>query len=517
MKKQWLFMGLAAALAMCGCGGGGGGTTTASGGGSNNSGLPGGGNNNNPNPLGVSLNFQVANFGGAQQATLLKRNTPATEQGATAVANSSSANKALDDEPSGRDLPPELLRQELEKIQQLPPGPAEPSIRPKFQEIPEGGTFSFFVVTSGLTLTCQKMHDDSETQRCSIFAEQVGGTPVINKARALQIAAAFDTDNPFTPGPGGIYDQVRAVFGSEWTAAGGRDGDAKITLVFLSPTGIGGSQFFGFFRPTDEFAKAQFSTSNEGEILYLNADKAVGDNFDVLGTIAHEFQHLVSFNVKQGRQGAFNGAPENSAIDEGKSVLAEDLTGYGLVSTGAGSNFVFRVCQGFLLNPSRVGLFVFDGANDCYGRNYTFMRYLFDRFGQSAYQTYAQSPGTGLAQLNASFGSAASLLGDWQMALLASPLAGPVPPTFQFGPNFNPRGTYNIRSLGSVTLPGLTPAQVVAPPTGVQNSTLPAWAISTVVYRNGTGNTLNINLQGDSGLGGGVLIENPQGTFFGVR
>lgn len=103
------------------------------------------------------------------------------------------------------------------------------------------------------------------------------------------------------------------------------------------------------------------------------------------------------------------------------------------------------------------------------------------------------------------------------MALLASPLAGPVPSTLQFGPSFNPRGTYNIRGLGVGTLNGLTPSQTVTPPTGVQTANLPAWAIGTVVYRNGTGNTLNLNLQGDSTIGGGVLLENPQGTFSGVR
>ena len=501
-------MGLAGLLILCGCSGGGSSGVNSAG---SNGGISNGGNNN-PNPSGVSLNFAVAGFGGAQQATLLKRNMPLTEQG-SATANSSSSNRVLAKaELEGKDMPCQMLEQEAVALRGLADQPAEIPIRAKFQEIAEGDSINFFIVTSGLTVSCRKMHDDAETEHCSVFAEVVGGNPVVDKAKALEIATAFDSNNPFLPGQG-IYDQDRAIFGSEWNAGGGRDGDAKINLVFLSPTSIGGSQFFGFFRPTDEFSKAQFSTSNEGEILYLNASKASGDAFDLLGTIAHEFQHLIAFNTKQARQGAFNGTAENAGIDEGKAVLAEDLLGYGLTASGGGSNFVFRVCQGFLGNPSRVGLFTFDGGNDCYGRGYTLMRYIVDRFGLNAFKAYAQSSGTGLAQLNASFGGFAPLFGDWQMALLASPLAGPVPSNWKFGPNFNPRGSYTIRGIGAGILNGLTPTQVVSPPSGVQTANLPGWGIGTVVFQNGTGNTLNINLQGDATIGGAVLVENPQGTF----
>jgi hypothetical protein len=508
-------MGLAALLFACGCGGAG--SSTASGGSSGVNPAGGGGGGSNPNPSGINLNFSIAGFGGAQQATLLKRNMPATEQSGSATANSSSSNRLLARaELEGKDMPLELLEQESARLRQLPVEPAEAPVRPKFQEIPEGGAINFFIVTSGLTVSCQKMHADNETTHSSIFAEVVGGNPVIDKTKALEIAAAFDSNNPFLPGQG-IYDQDRDLFGSEWTSSGGRDGDAKITLVFLSPGSIGGANFFGFFRPTDEYSKAQFSTSNEGEILYLNANKAVGDNFDVLGTIAHEFEHLIAFNTKLAHQGAFDGTQENAGVDEGKAVLAEDLLGFGLTAPSGGSGFVFRVCQGFLNNPARVGLFTFDGGIDCYGRGYTLMRYIVDRFGLPAFQSYAKSSGIGLSQLNASFGGFSPLFGDWQMALLASPLAGPVPGIWKYGPAFSPTGSYNIRGSGVSTLPGLTPTQVVSPPGGVQPANLPAWAIGTVVYRNGTGNTLNLNLQGDSTIGGGVLIENPQGTFSGVR
>jgi len=516
MVKHFGKLGLAGLLMLYGCGGAGGGTTAPAGGGGGSINVPGGGGSN-PNPSGVTLNFSVAGFGGAQQATLLKRNMPGSETGASATANSSSSNRVLSKELEGKDLPAEILEKEAVLLRQLEAVSEVGPIRPRFQEIAKGDAINFFIVTSGLTVSCRKILAENQTTHCTIFAEVVGGVPVIDEAKALEIASAFDSNNPFNPGQG-IYDQDRAIFGSEWNNGGGRDGDAKVNLVFLSPSSIGGAQFFGFFRPTDEFSKAQFSTSNEGEILYLNANKAVGDNFDCLGTIAHEFQHLISFNVKQGRQGAFTGTAENSGLDEGKSVLAEDLLGFGLITnSGGGSNFVFRVCQAFLQNPSRVGIFTFDSGTDCYGRDYTLMRYLFDRFGAAAFQSYTQSSTGGLAQLNASFGGFSGVFGDWQMALLASPLAGPVPSVWKYGPSFDPRGSYNIRSLGVSTLPGFTPSQVVSPPSGVQNANLPAWAVGTVVYRNGTGGTLNISLQGDSSIGGGVLIENPQGTFSGVR
>ncbi|MFN8612648.1 MAG: hypothetical protein U0931_34235 [Vulcanimicrobiota bacterium] len=506
------WFGLAAMLATVGCSGGG--TTSSAGGGATASNSGSNNNNNNGNNGGAQtvFSFSVPNFNATKQATLLRRNMPGSEFAGSATIFSVSTNK-LDpgSQDSGRDLPADLVARDLEQIRSAPPGPRPVSA--KFQQIAKGADQNFFIVTNSQTVTCRKMLAENQTQHCTIFAQVVGGIPIIDETRALAIQNAWDVDN----GTGqGIYNLDRSIFGSEWDNGGGRDGDTKVNLVILNSSGIGGAGFFGFTRPGDEEVGG---TSNEGEILYLNNDKFGADGFDLFSTMAHEFQHLISLNVKRIHQGAFDGQQENSAIDEGKSVLAEDLAGYGLDAVGGGNNFTFQACRAFLNSPGAQGLFSFNNNLDSYGRDYVFMRYLVDRFGLPAFSAYAKAGGTGLNQLNASFGSLASVFTDWTNALVASPLAGAVPANLKFTGPFQPGRTYaQIRGLaGAQTLPTLQPSQIVAPPSGTQNITLFPWVFSPVLYRNGTGNTLTLQVGGDATQGASLVIENPTGTFGGVQ
>lgn len=501
------WVGLMGVLAIAGCGGGGSSSVSGGGGGSNNNNS--GGNPPAP-PAPTTLNFSVPLFNSTKQATLVRRNMPASESGSSLTVVSASTNKAAGEEAPGKDLPPELVAQHLADLTNPSTRNRADEIRPRFQQLAQGADQNFLIVTNNQTVTCRKILAESQTVHCTIFAQVVGGNPILSEATALQIQAKWDEAGT------GIYDTDRSIFGSEWTTGGGRDGDAKVNLVFLNGSGIGGSNYFGFVSPADEGTTA---SSNQGEILYLNFDKFETDGFNVYSTMAHEFQHLIALNTKLIRQGAFNGQIENAAIDEGKAVLAEDLNGYGLEAVGGGNNFTFVATRAFLQNPGAQGIFQFNGNLDAYGRDYAFMRYLLDRFGLVAFQAYAQSSGSGLAQLNTSFGSASSIFTDWTNALIASPLAGSVPSNLRYTGPFSPGRSYSsIRGLtGAQTLPTLTPGQTVSPPTGSQTTTLGPWTFSTVRYQNGTGSTLNVTVQVDSGQGASMVVENPTGTFGGVQ
>lgn len=510
LGMRWLrSVGLLGILAIAGCGGGG---TTSSGGGggfSNNGNNNGNNNNNNvpPAPTVTTLNFSVAQFNATKQATLIRRNMPSTETGSSNTIISTSVNRADSSQTAGKDLPPEILAQQLAELNN-PSTRNRAQILPRFQDLPKDADFNFIIATSGQTVTCRKVLADNMTQHCTIFAQVVSGTPIVPEATAQQIANTWDA-----PGTG-IYDRDRDVFGSEWTVGGGRDGDSKVVLVFLNNSGVGGSQYFGFTSPADT---GTGPSSNQGEILYINFDKFGTDGFDVYSTLAHEFEHLIGLNTKLVRQGAFGGQAENSAIDEGKAVLAEDLAGYGLESPLGGNSFTFQACRAFLLNPSAQGIFQFNSNLDSYGRDYAFMRYLVDRFGLATFRTYAQSSGVGLAQLNASFGSMNNVFSDWTNALLASPLGGAVPSNLRYTGPFNPGRSYTIRGVGAQTLPTVTPGQTVTPPQGTQTANLGPWVFSTVLYRNGTGNTLTVQVEGLSTQGASMVVENPVGTFGGVQ
>lgn len=506
---RWLrWVGLLGVLTVVGCGGGG--SSNVSGGGSfTNTNNNNSNNNTNPPSTPTTLSFSVANFNSTKQATLIRRNMPPTEAGSSNTISSTSTNKAADDGPV-KDLPHDILAQQISELSNPTTLNRADAVLPRFQELAQGADQNFLIVTNSGTVTCRKILAESQTVHCTIFAQVVSGTPILSEATALQIQARWD--EPVN----GIYDKDRDIFGSEWTDNGGRDGDAKVNLVFLNSSGIGGSNYFGFTSPADAGTTA---SSNRGEILYINYDKFGSDGFDVYSTLAHEFEHLIALNTKWIRQGSFSGQVENAAIDEGKAVLAEDLAGYGLEASGGGNNFTYQATRAFLQSPSSQGIFQFNSNLDSYGRDYAFMRYLVDRFGIDAFRSYAQSSGTGLAQLNTSFGGLNSVFADWTNALVASRLAGSVPSNLRYTGPFMPGRTYSsIRGLsGPQTLPVVAPGQTVSPPQGAQTTTLGPWAFGNVLYRNGTGNTLNVSVQGDSTQGASMVVEDPTGTYGGVQ
>lgn len=457
--------------------------------------------------------LSVPNFGGDQVATLIMRNVPTGQDGNPVTVSATASNRVQPEEPI-RDLSADVMERELEAMKAVRGKSFGEEIRPRFQELPEGAQQNFFVAQTSRNVTTRKMNSESETIHCTIFAEVRGdGTPVISKGTALQIAQAWDLNNPFRPG-GGIYDQTRAVFGSEWVEGGGRDGDVKVNLVLLSASSIGGANLFGFFRPSDELPRSQVSTSNEGEILYLNADKAVGDLFDLLSTAAHEFQHLADWNIKFGHNGRLDGTTEDPTINEGQSVLAEDLLGYGLNAQGGANSFVYNVCDQYLRRTADQPFFDFDDSQASYGKGYLLFRYINDRFGTNAVTNIATSPSTGLANIQSRLGvSFRSLFDDWTMTNLVSPLAG-APAELQYS-GFTTTSTFNVRGLGNRTLPGVVPQTTSAPPGGQANRNLEPWSAYYAEYSRGTGNTLTIAIDQSLNTDANLVLQSPRGTFAG--
>lgn len=276
----------------------------------------------------------------------------------------------------------EKAEQEAGVLQQTTPTPT-PST--DYGSLAPGETASFYIATTFRTIEAARVLGDSQTEHCLIFAETVDGQPAISEARALEIAAAFDSDNPFQEGNAGIYESTRARFGSEWNSnpLGGRDGDERVILVFLSSGSIGGEGFFGFFRPQDELSRAQVTNSNEGEMLFINADRTNDDLYDALSTVSHEFTHLIVWNQKVGQNGAFpEGAPsENVTIDEGLAVLNEDLSGFTFTGEQGGNFFLLASVEALLNDGLNRPFFQFGSGLDDYGAGYLLCRYLHDRFG----------------------------------------------------------------------------------------------------------------------------------------
>lgn len=363
-----------------------------------------------------------------------------------------------------------------------------------------GETAKFFVATTFQTVECARILDDSATTHCLIFAQVKDGAPVLDEARALEIAQAFDVENPFQGGGSGIYADTRARFGSEWNTnpVGGRDGNSRVLLVFLGSQEIGGEGFFGFFRPQDEYPKSDIPTSNQAEVLFLNADRARDDLYNALDTIAHEFSHLIIWNQKVGQNGRFpeQAASENITLDEGLAVLNEELSGFGYEGDGGGNGFLLAAVDKLLQEGMNRPFFKFRGGLGDYGAGYLFWRYLHDRFGLDKVKAIVTEPGVGQENVAKVLGQPfTSLFLEFGQSIALNGEDG-IPPGLDLT-DLDLHGTYVDRSGKVYELAGLQGKGLVSLPQGhEENLSLEPWGMAFFTAHGGDGGPLVMALDG---------------------
>jgi hypothetical protein len=143
----------------------------------------------------------------------------------------------------------------------------------------------------------------------------------ITTAQAQALAQKFDI----------IYQKETPVFGFEYggglspgdSGYGGVDGDPKIQILVYDIFGdFESSQrggVLGYFWAGDEFDIP--GSSNNAEIFYIDAHFTDLAPQAIYSTLAHEFQHMINFNVKA----LPAGKPTATWYNEMLSMLAEDL------------------------------------------------------------------------------------------------------------------------------------------------------------------------------------------------
>lgn len=172
-----------------------------------------------------------------------------------------------------------------------------------------------------------------------------------------------------------IYPTNRAFFGSEWSP--GVDEDEHIYILYAR--GIG-SSIAGYYSSADEYHPLAHEYSNAHEMFLFNADNTnLGDEF-TYGVLAHEFQHMIHWNLDRN---------ESSWMNEGFSELASFLNGY----DPGGFDWVYTSNPDIQLN---------DWPNDQnattphYGAAFMFTTYFLDRFGEDATKALAANPQNGM-------------------------------------------------------------------------------------------------------------------------
>lgn len=181
-----------------------------------------------------------------------------------------------------------------------------------------------------------------------------------------------------------IYTTDRDFFGSEWTP--GIDDD--VHLYALYTRGMGNS-VAGYFSSQDEYPKLVFKYSNEHEMFDLNADVESISDLYIYSTMAHEFQHMIHWNLDRN---------ENSWLDEGFSVLAQFINGY----TVGGFDTSFTLAPNTQLNDWSLDE---SGNAPHYGAAFLYLDYILSRFGSAVTQAIVKSPLHGLESIDSVFQS----------------------------------------------------------------------------------------------------------------
>ncbi len=181
-----------------------------------------------------------------------------------------------------------------------------------------------------------------------------------------------------------VYPKMINLFGEPWTP--GIDNDTRVNILFTRLIrGIG-----GYFNGDDELSKTQKQTSNEKELLYLNAD-LVGQK-KMSSFMAHEFQHLITFNQKIRPVGK----DEEVWLNEVRSEYAPTFLGYD--APFPGSNAQDRYVS-FLESPHN-NLILWNNTRADYGTVNMFGQYLNARFGEAFFREEMKTGKLGIASLS---------------------------------------------------------------------------------------------------------------------
>ena len=176
-----------------------------------------------------------------------------------------------------------------------------------------------------------------------------------------------------------IYPNTRDFFGSEWTP--GIDNDERIYVLFAK--GIG-SMVAGYFSSTDEEPPAISEYSNGHELFILNPRYLRIGNQDTEQVLAHEFQHMIQWNIDKN---------EDTWLNEGFSELAGIINGY----PGNGFDRIYGYDSDTQLNAWTLDDIE---ALSHYGASYLFVLYFLERFGEEMTQELIHHPENGLESVD---------------------------------------------------------------------------------------------------------------------
>ncbi len=211
---------------------------------------------------------------------------------------------------------------------------------------------------------------------------------------------------------------VTSKFGDAPMPPNDVDGEVKINL-FLTPLEKG---LYGYFYSADVLPDETTPETNKMDMLYINSDiyKTGEANLDAAnGTLIHEFQHLVNFNVKVTQKLNQKKEPiyEDVWLNEGMSTYSEQLGGYGLP---ANDEFSAQYLQSFFNDTSVVPIVTNEGTIN-YGTSLLFVIYLVEQYGVDILKKLTSSDKSGIENIEYVTGKPfKTTFNQWATAILLS-------------------------------------------------------------------------------------------------
>ncbi len=207
---------------------------------------------------------------------------------------------------------------------------------------------------------------------------------------------------------GAIYPRLTSFWGTENTP--GIDHDAHV-VVFLEQLHDGSG---GYFQTINNYTQDRAPQSNAHEMVYIDAGSVRSGLAKYF--LAHEFQHLISFNQKE----LIRGVHEDVWLNEGRSEYSATVAGYDDPFSGG---ILQKRMWTFLQSPSD-SLTEWPNTSVDYGITALFMQYLANQYGPGTVSATIRTTTMGTTAVD----DALSLVGtsermedvfvDWMVAVL---------------------------------------------------------------------------------------------------
>ncbi len=174
-----------------------------------------------------------------------------------------------------------------------------------------------------------------------------------------------------------IYPTTQAFFGSEWSP--GIDGDAHLYILYAKNLGDG---IAGYFSSKDQYHPLASEYSNGHEMFLLNADVVELDEEFAYAVLAHEYQHMIHWNIDR---------DEESWVNEGFSELAAFINGYGVGFHD----------YSYIEDPDiQLTHWPVEERGPHYGAAFLFLNYFLNRFGNQPTQAVVSEPLNGMVGID---------------------------------------------------------------------------------------------------------------------